>query len=269
MKKYWMLFFLLLFVGCGKKEPPISLSQLKEPLAELTVNPFDPTRVVAKIEEDRFEVPLRNVTEEEMRAFGIEEELEDGIFRTSTDSKEVEFYYMIKPKKGKEEQLKQAMTTYFEQQKKQADEADQQVIYETRLEEEYQGYFLYVGSKKAKDILNEIKKTKTLVFPHLRIIDETELKNYGLNKEEVESFLIGESASLNQETFFVLVRPKKGTSSKEALEKEKEKRIQETEGEVQKLYQESMITEEDGISIWIVSPHHDQVLETIKKNLKK
>ena len=267
MKKWFLLLAIFLCCGCGMKKQTVTLAKLEKPCQELQTDTFNPDRVPSIVEEELLDEKFRNGSVEEWQEILDPTMLDYQLYRTST-TKETEFYIIVKPKQGKEKSVKEAFTTYFNQKMLEANDTEERSLYEKRLEEEHQGYYIYIGSTEGKELLKEIKETNELVFPHWSHVSFQEMETYGFTKEMMKEAMMGISLDLEDDSKVIVIRPEKGKEAEiqKVIETLKQEGIK---GDAKELYQDSLLTTVEDATVWIVSKENNKVLDTIKKTLQK
>lgn len=201
---------IFLLTGCGKENITLNLPELSEKIDKLESNRFDHNKAVALIEEKIpdlefiYDFDLKDklgleIEPEQMDSYSIEANLE------TKDQ-----FFMIKPVTGEKENIKAKLADYFTK----LANSDNEIIAnkaKSIVSEEIDGYLVYLMFDGNKDLINDIKKCKEIIFNFLMEADDDLLEQqFNINKDDLEEYLIKVPVMITNSNSYMILKPKDG-----------------------------------------------------------
>lgn len=247
---------LFMITGCTSNLK-LDLDNVKEEVVNLTSDKFSPSGL--------YELDLKEY-------FGETEEIYD-LESYNTETSKVEYFYGIKSTEGEHFYL--VMKPYEEN----MDEVKEQMnTYMNGLEqakvlnEEYEGYLVYVYADNTTDVFNKIKTVKERILPSLMEVDVATIGDVlQIEDKWVEEFLMMQPMMMVNSSQFIIIKPASGH------EKDVKEKVEEYLTNLEEQWKTYLPAQYDLVVnrkeeklgnylIYIISDNNDLIYETIKKN---
>lgn len=263
-------------VGCGSENVTLDLEKIKETLPSLTSDTFDAvgaTNVVEDPGKDAIYGEMEDVYEYDFQSvLGLDSSnIEQYVVRKSTDNEDI--YMILKPMEGKADAVKEDVHTYF---KNSGDAASGEVKtkYENYLEDEYQGYLIFIVSDNNAEVLNRIKSSKELAFGALMEVDSEMLNStFGIDTNDLEEYQVYMPMMIVSSKSYYILKPKEDKYDTVKAKMDEYMTNFETQWstylpEQYELVRNRMVKEYGGYLIYIISDDNEAVFKQIEASKK-
>ena len=271
-----IIMFMMLCVGCGKDTVTLDLAKIKEELPNLSGENFEPSMATTIIEDPELDAIFGEMEDiydfDFEEVFGIHaENIESYTVRKSNINEDI--YMILKPMDGKKDTVKEEVNAYFEKSSEGVSEAVKKK-YENRLQEEYQGYLIYIVSNNNAEVLNRMKSSKAPVFGAMMEVEADLLNStFNIDANDLEEYQIYMPLMIVSSKSYYILKPKedKYDTVKEKMDeymKNFETQWSTYLPDQYELVKNRMVKEYGGYLIYIISDDNDTVFKKIEANKK-
>lgn len=260
---------IFMLTGCGKENISLNLSELSQKIDKLESNEFDRGKAVALIEEKIS--GLEFIYDFDFKdKLGLElepQQMDNYSIEANLETKDQ--FFIIKPATGEKENIKSKLDDYFA---KLANSDNEEIANKAKaiVYEEIDDYLVYLMFEGNKDLINDIKKCKEVIFNSLMEVDDDLLEQqFNINKDDVEEYLIKVPMMITSSNSYMILKPKDGKvdTVKQAMDAYMTKLEEQWKTYLPSQYElvQNRLEEEYGdYLIYIISSDNNSVMNAIK-----